>query len=88
MMREVWRAGEARKFYLREDNYSPWNSPTQAVRAAWETLTSPENLKSLRAWEARMTMERSTNFFAMLVARKAVADCQSRSGANANDWED
>jgi hypothetical protein len=83
MMREVWRAGEASKFYLRQDNYAPWTSPTPAVRAAWNSLTNPENLRYLRAWEAHLTEEHSTNPFAMLVARKALADCEARAGAAA-----
>jgi hypothetical protein len=83
MMREVWRAGEAVKFYLRQDNYAPWTSPTSAVRAAWETLTSPENLKYLRAWKAHLVETAPMNPFAMLVARKALADCEPREGAAA-----
>jgi hypothetical protein len=81
MMSEVWRAGEAIKFYHHQDNYAPWISPTPAVRAAWDTLTSPENLKYLRAWEAHLTAKPSTNSFAMLVARKALADCNARQEA-------
>jgi hypothetical protein len=78
MMREVWRAGEALKFYLPEDDYAPWTSPTPAVRAAWDTLTSPENLKYLGAWEAHLTEKHPTNSIAILVARMALADCQAR----------
>ena len=77
------RAGEALKFYLPEDDYAPWTSPTPAVRAAWETLNSPENLKYLGAWEALPTEKHPTNSIAMLVARKAHADCQAREEAAA-----
>jgi hypothetical protein len=83
MMREVWRAGEAVKFYLREDNYAPWTSPTSTVLAAWDTLTSPENLKYLGVWEAHVTEWDPPGYFAMHLARKALADCKERGEAAA-----
>jgi hypothetical protein len=83
MMRKVWHAGEAVKFYLPEDNYAPWTSPTSTVRAAWDTLTSPENLTYLGAWEAHLTEKHPTNYFAVLLARKALADCKAKEEAAA-----
>lgn len=81
LMREVWRAGEAVRFYLRQDDYAPWTSPTPAVRRAWDALTGLENLEFLRAWDAHLTEDHSTSFIARLVARRALADCQARGEA-------
>jgi hypothetical protein len=52
---------------------SPWNSEDEEIKAAWNALTSPENLELLKAWS-----QQKMNAVAAEATAKAIAHCIRR----------
>ena len=82
MMREVWRAGEAVKFYLPEDNYAALDFPDLYHSCCLGYLNQPRKPEVPRGLGGSLDREASNEFLRDACGAQGVCGLQGEEGSS------